>query len=148
MKKPLSLRGRAIAFLARREHSRAELARKLAGYVEENEDLSALLDDLERRKLLSDQRYAEARAHTLASKYGRARIVHELRMKGLSEGPIAQIAGGLQHSELERAQGVWRKRFGKTPATPEERARQHRFLQGRGFSTELIQRIIRGAEQN
>ncbi|MBX6393997.1 MAG: recombination regulator RecX, partial [Burkholderiales bacterium] len=62
--KKLGLRERVVNLLARREHSRAELARKLAPHVEEGDDLDALLDELAARKLLCDERYAEARAHT------------------------------------------------------------------------------------
>lgn len=139
-----TLRERAIGLLARREHSRAELARKLREHAGEGENLGALLDDLERRKLLSDARYAEARAHTLAPRYGTARILQELRMKGVADA--TQVVGVLQASELERACAVWRKRFGTPPETPEERAKQYRFLQSRGFSPEAIQRVIRLAE--
>jgi len=71
-KREPSLRERALGILARREHTRAELARRLGPHVEDADQLEALLDELERRKLLSDARYAEARVHTLSRKYGAA----------------------------------------------------------------------------
>ncbi|HKO87311.1 MAG TPA: recombination regulator RecX [Burkholderiales bacterium] len=141
-----TLRERAIGLLARREHSRAELARKLIAHIVEGDDLSALLDDLERRKLLSDQRYAEARAHSLAPRYGSARIVQELRMQGVAD--TTQVAAALRSTEIARARGAWLKRFGKTPQSAEEKAKQYRFLQARGFSSEAIQRVIRESGSN
>jgi regulatory protein len=146
MKKKLSLRERAIGLLARREHSRAELARKLRAHTEEGKDgaeVETLLNDLERRKLLSDRRYAEARAHSLSSRYGRARIVHELRRQGIADATIAPISAELKGSELARAQAAWHKRFGRLPQDTTERARQFRFLQARGFPAELIFRLLR-----
>lgn len=146
MRKPLSLRERAIALLARREHSRAELARKLSAHTgEDGAEIETLLNDLERRKLLSDQRYAEARTHTLARKYGTARIAHELRLQGVAESTIEQLKDNLKDSEFQRAYAAWQKRFGAPPADPLEKAKQLRFLQGRGFSQELIWRVLREA---
>src|SRR5712692_11280719 len=82
MRREPSLRERALRLLARREHSRAELGRKLAAHARPEDDLESLLEDLSRRRLLSDERYAESRAHALSRKYGAARIAHELRAKG------------------------------------------------------------------
>ena len=70
MPRERSLRERALGFLARREHTRAELRRKLAPQAGSPGELDALLDDLVRRKLLSEERFAEARAHVLSRKFG------------------------------------------------------------------------------
>lgn len=144
----LSLRARAIGLLARREHSRAELARKLAPHAEEGEDLAALLDELEQRKYLSDERYAEARAHTLARKYGAARIAHDLRMQGVADSIVERVAQEVRATELERAREAWQKRFGRLPQNLRERAQQARFLAGRGFSSETVRTILRGLEED
>ncbi|MFO7190589.1 MAG: recombination regulator RecX [Pseudomonadota bacterium] len=143
--KKLGLRERVVNLLARREHSRAELARKLAPHVEEGDDLDALLDELAARKLLCDERYAEARAHTLARKYGTARIEHELRRQGVAEDIVRRVAGEMRASEVTRAREAWQKRFGVLPDTPEARARQMRFLAARGFDSETIRAVLRGA---
>ncbi|HSD41736.1 MAG TPA: recombination regulator RecX [Burkholderiales bacterium] len=148
LKKDLSLRERAVAFLARREHTRAELARRLAPHADDLDQIEPLLDDLVRRKLLSDDRYAEARAHTLARKFGTARIEHELRAKGVSGPEIAKVATAARATELERAREAWKKRFGAPPASAAERAKQMRFLQGRGFSFDVIRRVVAGAEED
>ena len=148
MNKPVSLRERALKWLAQREHSRSELARKLARYATGEDEVAPLLDELARRKLLSDDRYAEARAHVLARKFGVARIEHELISKGIEAPTIARVASVARATEFERARAAWRKRFGTQPASPTERAKQIRFLQARGFSFDVIRRVIRGTDED
>ena len=141
----LSLKGRALKLLGQREHSRLELQRKLAPYVEEGDDLRAILDELEKRGFISAQRVVDSVIHSKSSRFGTARLVQELRSKGLSDGLVRNTADRLRATELERAQAVWQQRFGGAPATdPKERARQMRFLLGRGFSGETTRRVVRG----
>ena len=143
-KKRPALRERALRLLARREHSRAELAGKLRTYASPQEDLEALLEDLSRRRLLSDERYAESRAHALSRKYGAARIAHELRAKGLDKELAEQASGAARATEVDRAREVWRRKFRVAPRTCEERAKQMRFLQSRGFSFDAIRAVVGG----
>jgi regulatory protein len=147
LKKQPTLRERALRLLARREHSRAELGRKLAVHVGPEDDLEALLDDLSRRKLLSDERYAESRTHALSRKFGAARIAHELRAKGLDKGLAERAAAAARTTEVERARQVWLRKFRNPPGNREERAKQMRFLQSRGFSFDAIRAVIRGADE-
>jgi len=144
----LTLRERALRLLARREHSRAELARKLRPNVAPEDDLEALLDDLSKRKQLSDERYADSRANTLSRKFGSARIVQELRAKGLDKGLAESAAAAARATEVERAKIVWTKKFRAAPGTREERAKQMRFLQSRGFSFDAIRAVIKGADED
>ncbi|MCC6609808.1 MAG: recombination regulator RecX [Burkholderiales bacterium] len=141
-----TLRERAIALLARREHSRAELARKLAHHAESDAEVEALLDELARRKLLSDGRYVSARSEVLARKFGAARVVRELRDKGIAAPALQSLERDLKASELDRARAVWQKRFGAPAGNAADRARQARFLQARGFSFEVIRRVVRGLD--
>jgi len=141
-----TLRERAVALLARREHSRAELARKLARHAESDADVQAVLDELARRKLLSDDRYAAARGEALARKFGAARVVRELRDKGVAPDALETVAHQLKGSELARAREVWQKRFGAPAGNAAERARQGRFLQARGFPYDVIRRVVRGLD--
>ena len=143
MRKKPTLRERALRLLARREHSLAELAGKLRGYASP-EELEALLEDLSRRRLLSDERYAESRAHALSRKYGAARIVHELRAKGLDKALAEQASGTARTTEVERAREVWRRKFRVAAKTREERAKQMRFLRSRGFSFDAIRAVLGG----
>jgi len=144
VKRQPTLRERALRLLARREHCRAELVRKLAVHVRPEDDLESLLEDLLRRKLLSEERYAESRAHALSRKYGAARIAHELRAKGLDKGLAEQASGAARATEVERAREIWRRKFRVAPKTREERARQTRFLQSRGFSFDAIRTVVGG----
>ena len=137
-----------MRLLARREHSRAELGRKLAAHAVPEDDLEALLEDLSRRKLLSDERYAESKVHSLSRKFGAARIVRELRAKGLDKGLAVGAAAAARATEVERARAVWLRKFRAAPATREERAKQMRFLQSRGFSFDAIRAVVRGADED
>jgi regulatory protein len=146
VKKQPTLRERALRLLARREHSLAELARKLRTYASPEEELEALLEELSRRRLLSDERYAESRAYALSRKYGAARIAHELRAKGLDKGLAERTAKAARATEVERAREVWLRKFRVAPGTREERAKQMRFLQSRGFSFDAIRAAVGGKD--
>src|SRR5579859_3777998 len=98
-----TLRERALRLLARREHSRTELARKLTVHLSTQDDLERLLDELTSRNLLSEARYAESSVHRLGRKFGAARIEHELRSKGLSRESAAAAAAAARATEVERA---------------------------------------------
>jgi regulatory protein len=141
-----SLRGRALRLLARREHSRAELAAKLTAHAEEGEDIAALLDEFEERGWLSEARVVEAVLHARRNRFGTVRILHDLRAKGLSEESIKQAAAAARQTESQAAREVWRKKFGCLPANLTERARQARFLASRGFSAEVVKRVLDRAE--
>src|SRR3954468_22580807 len=88
---PGELKARALRHLVRREHSRAELERKLAPHAESPQALAAVLDLLVARKHQSDERFAEGRARVLSRKYGAAKIRHDLRARGVADAVIAQI---------------------------------------------------------
>jgi len=148
VKKTLSLRDRAIAYLARREHSRSELAGKLARHAEDPDEIPPLLDELVRRKLLSDNRYAEARVHALARRFGVTRIESELRAQGVDRAAIAHATRDARTTEIASAREAWRKRFGTPPKDALERARQMRFLRGRGFSYEAIRKAVGAPEED
>jgi len=133
------LRARALRLLARREHSRAELGRKLAGRAETPEALELLLADLERRRQLSDERYAEERVRSLSRKYGAARIRQDLKAKGVDRETIDRVSA---EGELERASGILSRKYRQPASTREERAKRMRFLQSRGFSAEIIHQLL------
>ena len=136
---PGELRARALRLLARREHSRAELGRKLAPRAASPEALQSLLDSLEQKQQLSNARFASERARVLSRKFGAARIRLDLKSKGVG-GELAEkfSAGG----ELERARIILQKKYRMPAATREERARRMRFLQSRGFSHDTIRKLL------
>ncbi|HTY99294.1 MAG TPA: recombination regulator RecX [Rhodocyclaceae bacterium] len=139
------LKKRAIACLARRDHSRAELARKLAAHGSE-EEIEPVLQDLERQGLLSDARFADAYLRSRAGQRGDARLRQDLRTKGVAGELIDERLAELA-DELERARAVWSRKYGAAPADGKEWARQARFLQGRGFSAETIRRLLKNVEE-
>jgi len=136
---PGELRARALRLLARREHSRAELARKLAPHAESPAALAQLLEALAAKKQLSDERYAELRAHQLARKYGAARIRADLKAKGIAPELVARASGD---EELERARAILARKYRDGAGSREERARRMRFLQSRGFSHDTIRKLL------
>ena len=142
---PLSLTGRALRLLSGREHSRAELQRKLAPHEETPGELAAVLDKLAAKDLQSDQRAVDSLVHRRSAKLGTQRLRQEMQSKGMDPQAVAQAVALLRTSEQARALEVWRKKFGNPATTPAERAKQVRFLAGRGFSGEAIARVISGA---
>ena len=140
----LSLKGRALKYLANREHSRVELLRKLAPHAESQEEVEAALDDLEARGLLSAERFAESMLHRKASRFGAARIQAELAQHRLPSD-IAQAAlRSLKDTELARAHAVWVRRYGEVASDAQEKARQMRFLTARGFAADVVRRVVKG----
>jgi regulatory protein len=144
----LSLKGRALRYLAAREHSRAELATKLSRHVGPEDDPDAVarvLDELAAKGFIDEARVAESVLHRRAGRLGGARVLQELRAKGLPDDVVADAAAQLRSTELARAQAVWRRKFGQPPADAAERARQLRFLAARGFSGDVARRALGGA---
>lgn len=143
---PGELRERALRLLARREHSRVELARKLgqAGFAPL--DIGALLDEFEDKKWLSDRRFAESYVADHRARAGNVKLAYDLRQRGVDEAIIEGMLGKNRDSELGRAREVWRKKFGMPPADATDRARQTRFMQSRGFTLDVIRQALGSAE--
>lgn len=143
-----SLKGRALAYLSRREYSRAELSRKLMPFADDADALELLLDALVRDGWLSDARFAESVIHRRAARLGATRIVSELKRHAVGDTLIEEVNAQLRETELARARAVWRKKYGQLPESPAERARQARFLAARGFSMTIIGKILKGADDD
>lgn len=143
-----SLRGRALNLLARREHSRVELGRKLAPHAESKEQLDNLLDTLEQEGLLSNARYAESLAHTRAGRHGSLRLKADLRDKGVPEALISDVVSEARGLDMAAAREVWLKKYGQPPRDANERARQMRFLSSRGFPAEVVRRVVAGSDED
>ncbi|HZE91233.1 MAG TPA: RecX family transcriptional regulator [Rhizobacter sp.] len=164
----LSLKGCGIQLLSQREHSRAELRRKLMAHAlaaaepsaktemaqpsaEQGaeqatpaEQVEAVLDWLQAQHYLSEERFVESRVHARRSRFGNVRIRHELAQHGVTLEPEA--AQRLKETELARARNVWQHKYGRLASDAHERARQARFLAGRGFSPEVIRRVVQGLD--
>jgi len=139
---PLSLKGRALRLLSAREHSRAELERKLARHEEEPGQVRRVLDELQAKDFINEQRVVESVLHRRAPRLGAARVRQELQAKGLAPQAVAEAVAGLQSTELQRAREVWRRKFDAIPTDAAQRAKQARFLAARGFGGEVIRRVL------
>ena len=144
----ISLKGRALRLLAGREHSRAELEKKLRTHEAEPGELQRALDELQAKGFIDEQRVVDSVLHRRAARLGAGRVKQELQAKGISAEAVAEAVEGLRGTELERAREVWRKKFGETPGDANERGKQMRFLASRGFGGEAIRRVVQGAEDD
>lgn len=153
---PQRMRRIALRLLQRRDHSRAELMRRLlasanridaaAEEVSMRDVIAKVLDDMVRLGLLDDQRTAQSLLTSQARRFGFRRIEHTMRAKGLDPEIVASAVQQARATELERAQEIWRRRFGARPVDATdvtERARQARFLAGRGFDAEVIRQVLK-----
>ena len=143
----LSLKGRALRYLAGREHSRAELERKLKAHEETPGQLAQVLDDLQAKDFISEARVVESVINRRASRFGASRIKYELLNKGLGAEAVAAAVNRLKGSELERAQVIWRKKFDGPAPDAAGRAKQMRFLAARGFGGDVIRRVVSRADE-
>jgi regulatory protein len=134
--------------LSRREHSRAELMRKLQGFAEPGESIDTLLDALESEGWLSNARFVDGVVHRQAARFGASRIVGELRRHALDDELVDAANARLRASETARARAVWEKKFGSLPIDKAERAKQARFLAVRGFSFATIAKLLKGIEED
>ena len=198
-----SLKGKALQWLAQREHSRAELQQKLqrhaskalwprragraaavsandamaefdaagiddgahlaaaretaaaatadaaaaaaAAVALENAKITPLLDELAAAGLQSDTRAAQSLARVKGPRYGVHRLKQQLQAKGLAADLVADTIGAARATEFERAQALWLRRYGQVAQDLAERLRQIRFLTARGFDSDVVRRVVRGA---
>lgn len=131
-----------MAYLSRREHSRLELQRKLSAYCDDPAEIEAVLDDLQRSHWQCDQRYAQAYVDRTAGRQGAQRILGALRQQGLADDQLTDLQDTLRASEPDRARAVWQRKFSAPPQDARDYARQYRFLAGRGFSSDVIRRLL------
>ena len=155
-----SLKARALRLLSLREYSRKTLAAKLAesearwarlGAEQLKQtsqattlSIEAVLDDFETRGWLSDERFAEALVRRRSERYGTRKIADELERAGVDSQQSAKLLGALKETEFQRAYELWARKYGEKAQDQKERARQYRFLASKGFSSDVVARIIGG----
>ena len=139
----LTLRQKALRALARREYSRAELARKLGGSGASTTDIETLLGEFEASGWLSDERFAGGAARQRQGRYSQRYILEDLKAKGVAADTAKEAVGALEQDDYASALALWRQRFGKAPVDQKEKARQVRFLQSRGFSLQVVFKVLR-----
>ena len=143
-----SLKARALKLLSMREHTRFELARKLQPHAQSAQELAEALDALQAKGFINEARVVESVLHRRGAKLGASRVRQELQAKGVADTAIAQAVEALRSTELARAREVWNKKFGHPPQDAKERAKQVRFLVGRGFGAEVVRRVVSGAQHH
>jgi regulatory protein len=141
------VRERAIAMLARREHSRLEMRRKLLREGADPAVVDQVLDALKEGNLQSDLRYAEGIARLRGARFGSQRVAYDLRSGGVGPEAYALI-DSLKVDDLRRAMEVWERKFGQAPADASERGRQMRFLQARGFPAAVVYKVVPRAQRD
>lgn len=141
-----SLKARAVDLLSRREYTRRELERRLAPFAESAEQLATLLDELAERNWQSDSRFAQQFTDSRGQKYGSRRLQQEMRQRGVSQEQISSVLDGRNDLALARQQ--WEKKFGSVASTPQERAKQMRFLAARGFAMDIIRQVMAGSAED
>ena len=152
-----SLKGRALRLLSGREHSRHELERRLAQFEEAPGELAKILDELQGKGFISEERVVESVVNRRSAKLGAARIRQELQAMGLDRVLVTEAVAGLQSTEIARARLLWEKKFANKvggaddPVEPVDRAaiasargKQIRYLASRGFSGDTIRRVLTG----
>jgi regulatory protein len=145
-----TLRKKAMDLLARREHAVAELQQKVQAYAKKQDlderEVTVVIEELIGDGLVSDERFTEAFVRYRRNNgYGPRRIQTELRERGVSEKISAAYLDFADPQWLEQVAQVRRKRFGEDmPKDYKERARQARFLQYRGFTTDQVRWVLAG----
>ncbi len=143
----LSLKGRALRLLAAREQSRGELEKKLKPFEETPGQIAQVLDDLQAKDFISEARVVESVINRRQAKLGASRIRQELFSKGIDKEAVLEAMVGLKATELERAKELWQRKFGAKsdggqPLDRAAQAKQMRFLAARGFSGDVIRRVM------
>lgn len=146
---PLAVRRAAMDLLARREHGRVELTRKLRKRGAPDELIDGALDRLTEEGLLSEARYLESFvAYRARAGYGPQRIREELGQRGLARGDIDQALRDSGIDWFEQLRETWQRKYaGRLPNDARERAQQGRFLAYRGYSLDMIGRLLRGCDE-
>jgi regulatory protein len=142
MRQPLSLKGRALSLLSRREHSRKELTQKLLAHADSEAQLEAVLNEMETLNFLSNDRFIESVVHRKGLRFGVMKLRQELAGHGLDSDKVKQALDAAKATEYDRALDVWKRKFDRPAADIAEKAKQMRFLAARGFSGEIVRKII------
>jgi regulatory protein len=144
-----SVRSTAIRLLARREYARAELASRLRDRGGDAGEIAQTLDELERLGYLSDARFARMLVAQRAGRYGRRAIAQTLAQRGVGADTAREALDELAaDDELAQATTLWQRRFGQAPADDRERAKQVRFLTGRGYGLSIALKVVRSVSES
>ncbi|WP_235914855.1 recombination regulator RecX [Pelistega ratti] len=141
--KPINLLNKAVMLLSRREYSEQELRQKLYRYTDDEVAINQVITRLQKEKWQSDTRFAENFVSSKQTRWGSQKIIQALSKHHLEQDTLVDIKMSLRETEYERALVVWNKKFkGQKATTPQEKAKQMRFLASRGFSADIVRKIV------
>jgi len=134
----------AIRLLTRREHSALEMHRKLSSRNFEASEIAEAIELLISDDILSDERFSDSYVRSRVDKgFGPLKIRAELRERGVDRDLIGESVDEFNHEWPSKASAARNKRFGDdVPEDWDERAKQTRFLQARGFTQEHILAVL------
>lgn len=144
LKPERSIRNTALGLLARREHTRRELAGKLKAREFSHTEIEALLDRLQEEGLQSDARFAENYVYSRKLRgYGPLRIQQELQVRGVTGALVEAYVDFNDQQWMQLACREYEKKFGGTLGTcAKDWAKRTRYLQNRGFSSDIIRQTF------
>ncbi|MEJ7747203.1 MAG: recombination regulator RecX [Luteimonas sp.] len=141
---------RALGLLTRREHSRKELARKLAARGVEPGDAQAAIEKLAGNGWQDDGRFAASLLRARAGHgYGPIRIRAELTLHGLDREAVEAVLDTFDGDWAQNARDVVRRRFGEQVFS--DRGLQRKaadFLFRRGFASEHVRAAMQTARDD
>ena len=132
-----------MAYLARREYSRAELRTKLVATGATRDEADAVLDEITGLGYLSDARFATALVRQKSGTMSTRAISSSLKAKGVPDDVASEAIAGSEVDDHDAMVALWSRKFGAPPANEREKARQVRFLQSRGFALSAIFKLLR-----
>lgn len=134
----------ALKLLSRRDYPRTEFISKLVSAAFDKAEVEAAADWCHEQGFLNESRFAEATSRRLGAKYGTQRVAHTLRQKGVAEDQVSAAISTLKDSEHDRARALWARKFGTVAESANEKSKQIRYLQSRGFGFAVIKQVITG----
>jgi len=141
---PINLKAKAIDFLSRRDYSYSELYTKLKKYTDDLDAIKAVVDEMVEKKYLNEERFIENFIHSKSKKYGSLKIKHLLHNKVNNRELVNELYQQAEIDELNIAQQIWQRKFyGQVVTTANERAKQIRFMLSRGFSLDLVLKLLK-----
>ena len=173
-KSEVNLLAKAVALLSSREYSEKGLREKLQRYTDDLDAINAVISRLQRENWQSDERFVETFVQSREHRWGNQKILQALSQHDLDSEQLGELKEDLEDSEYQRARDIWIKRFGSKYGVDlydaedsvdyesldeterqsfeeqaKDRAKQMRFLASRGFSADVVYRVVnsRGAPE-
>ena len=142
------LKNRALYYLAKREYGFVELVKKIKPFATDQLDLNLdncyqIVEELKLKGLQSDYRFCESYINSKKRKFGPQKISYELKQKEIDDFLIEEFIEVLRNEEYQSAKIVWEKKYSSLPTDLNEKNKQIKFMQNRGFSFDTIKKIIK-----